>query len=260
MAGVNDLALPEFDIQKAEDVGTPNSILILGPAKRGKTVFAASIVDVPGFERVLMVDVEGGSAAIKAWYPEVDVIKAPTAKRFAQIVEALIDERLVEPKSGLPYQAVIIDTLDKAQERQLEVYANDPKRFNKQGVEDHFYKWGLLKPWTSKLADVLHMAPFLTIWVAHEDDYKEEGGMNLTTVLLQGKSRLTFPSTPDIIGRFYVTKIEENKVKEDRRVIDFTVSDKAITGQRYADKLNGKVIDPTFEKIFRAIEPERWEE
>lgn len=260
MADAKDkLALPEFEIKKASKVGTPKSILVYGPPKKGKTVFCASIVDVPGFDRVLLVDVEGGASSVSAWYPEIDVIETPTAKDFTKVIEALVDERLVEPESGLPYQVVIIDTLDKAQERQLEEYAKDPRRFNKQGQEDGFWKWGMLKAWTSKLGDTLHMAPFLTIFIAHEDDHKEESGPVLTTVLLQGKSRLTFPSTPDIIGRFSVKKIEEGGVKVNKRVIDFAMSDKLITGQRYADKLNGQFADPTFERIFRAIEPERFD-
>lgn len=251
--------MPEFAIKKADKVGTPKSCLIYGPPKKGKTVFAASIVDVPGFERTLLVDVEGGSSAVSEWYPEIDVITAATAKEFTRVIEGLLNEQLVEPESGLPYQAVIIDTIDKAQERQLEVYANDPKRFNKQGQEDGFYKWGLIKTWTTKVADLLHMASFLTIFIAHEDDHKEENGPVTTTVLLSGKSRLTFPSTPDIIGYFNVKKVEDAEgVKANRRIIDFTVSDKMITGQRYAGKLDGMVADPSFEKVFRKIEPQRF--
>lgn len=227
----------------------PKSILIYGPPKKGKTVFAASIVDVPGFERVLIVDVEGGSASVSAWYPEVDVIETPTPKEFARVIEGLLNGKLVEPESGLPYQAVIIDTLDKAQGRQLELYAADPK-----SAKDGFFKWAAVKTWTEKMTDYLHMAPFLTIFVAHQEDHTDEStALTTTTVLLAGKSRFTFPATPDIIGHFGVLTVEENGVKTPRRVVDFSLSDKMITGQRYADKLNGKFLDPTMETIFAKI-------
>lgn len=217
-------------------------------------MFASSIVDVPGFERVLLIDVEGGSSSVSAWYPEIDVIETPTAKDFTKVVEALLNGEIVEPESGLPYQVVIIDTLDKAQERQLELYAADPK-----SEKDGFFKWAALKTWTAKMADYLHMAPFLTIFVAHQDDEKDEKtGVVTTTVMLSGKSRFTFPSTPDIIGHFGAISVEEDGVKSLRRVVDFSLSDKLITGQRYADRLNGKVLDPTMEKVFRAIEPQRF--
>jgi hypothetical protein len=250
------VSLPKFCIKKAAQTGTPKSILIYGPPKKGKTVFASSIIDVPGFERVLLIDVEGGSSSVNAWHPNIDVIETPTAKEFATVIEALLNNELVEPESGLPYQAVIIDTLDKAQERQLEVYAADPK-----SAKDGYFRWAALKTWTAKMADYLHMAPFLTIFIAHQEDDKDETtGVVTTTVLLAGKSRFTFPSTPDIIGHFTVVTVEEDGKKAPRRVVDFTVSDKMITGQRYADKINGKFIDPTMVKIFRNIEPQRFAE
>ena len=48
--------LKSFAPKKAADVGIPRSILLFGPPKRGKSTCAASIVDVPGYERVLVID------------------------------------------------------------------------------------------------------------------------------------------------------------------------------------------------------------
>lgn len=253
-----DTALPKYAVKKAAKMGTPKSILIYGLAKRGKSYFAAGICKVPGFDRVLFIDVEGGSSAIADAYPEVDVVEAATSKQFTSILNDLLAGKLVEEESGLPYQAVIIDTFDKAQERQLEEFATSPSRFV-NGKEDGFFKWAAIKTWTAKVGDLLHMAPFLTIWVMHEDDHAEEkDGPKTNTILLGGKSRLTFPSVPDIIGRFAVSRVEVDGVKADHRVIDFTVSTKAITGQRYGDKLDGKFIDPTMVKIFEKIDPSRF--
>lgn len=251
-----DLALPEFSIKKAAQVGMPKSILIYGPPKKGKTVFASSIVDVPGCDRVLLIDVEGGSSSVSAWYPEVDVIEAGTHAEFTRVSEALLNGKLVEPESGLPYQVVIIDTLDKAQERALEVFDKDPKGFV-NGKKDGYFKWAAVKTWTTKMTDYFHMAPFLTIFLAHQDDDKDETtGAVTTTVLLQGKSKMTFPSTPDIIGHFTVVTVPEGDQKVKKRVVDFSLSDKLITGQRYADKLDGIIADPDFTKVFRKIMPD----
>jgi len=248
------VALPTFAIKKAAVAGTPKSILIYGPPKKGKTVFCCSIIDVPGFERVLLVDVEGGAASVNAWYPGIDVIETPTAKEFNRVIEALLNGQLVEPESGLPYQAVLIDTLDKAQDRQLEVYANSPDAKNKQGEENTFFKWGAIKTWTTKVTDLLHMAPFLTIFIAHQDDDKDEkSGKVTTTVMLGGKSKQTFPGTPDIVGHFTVTNVKEEGKVVPHRVVDFSINDKLITGQRYAQKLDGKIIDPDMKTIFSKI-------
>lgn len=257
----DEFALEGFDIVKAETLATPNSILIYGPPGKGKTVFAGSIVDVPGFERALVIDTEGSTVALGPWYPEVDVIKAPTAKRFTEIAEALLNGKLVEPKSGLPYQVVIIDTLDKAQERQLEVFDKDPAGITAKGERDGFYKWAAIKTWTSKMADYFHQADFLTIFVMHEDKDKDEStGKVTTTVMLSGKSQLIFPSVPDIIAYFNVLKVEEDGAKRDARTADFRASEKLVAKQRFADKLDGIVLDPSMEKVFRKIEPARFKD
>lgn len=247
--------LKNFAPKKAADVGIPRSILLFGPPKRGKSTCAASIVDVPGYERVLVIDVEGGAAAISQWYPEVDVFEVHTAEEFDGIVEALVNNQIVEPTSGEPYDCVIIDTLDKAQERKLEWFDAQPEALTKQGEKNTLYKWGAIKAWTTKLADALHMAPFLTIFVAHVmDDKDEKTGKVTQTVALGGASKQTFPATPDLVG--YYDLVRDKEAKQDVRALDFTVTDKRVTGQRYAGKLDGTIADPTMEKIYQRIAPQ----
>ena len=249
--------LKSFAPKKAADVGQPRSILLYGPPKRGKSTCAASIVDVPGYERVLVVDVEGGAAAISQWYPEVDIQEIRSAEEFDSFIEFLVDGKIVEPTSGEPYQCVIIDTLDKAQERKLEWFDKQPEATAKSGEKNTLYKWGAIKAWTTKLADALHMAPFLTIFVAHVMEHENE-----KTVALGGSSKETFPATPDLVGYFDIERMknEDTKTMESVRTMDFSVTDKRVTGQRYASKLDGKVGDPTMEKIYRKIVPELFED
>lgn len=251
--------LKNFAPKKASEVGIPRSILLFGPPKRGKSTCAASILDVPGYERTLVIDVEGGASAISEWYPEADVIGVSTAEEFDGIVVALVEGKIVEPTSGEPYQCVIIDTLDKAQERKLDWFERQPEAFTKSGAKDTLYKWGAIKAWTTRLADALHMAPFLTIFVAHVmDDKNEKTGLVTQTVALGGSSKQTFPATPDLVGYFDIERVKnpETKKTESVRVLDFAVTDKRVTGQRYAAKLDGKVGDPTMEKIYRKIAPD----
>ena len=252
--------LKTFAPKKASEVGKPRSILLFGPPKRGKSTCAASIAEVPGYDRVLVVDVEGGAAAISEWYPNVDIQEIATAEEFDSFIEYLVDGKILEPTSGEPYQCVIIDTLDKAQERKLDWFDKQPESFAKSGEKNTLYKWGAIKAWTTKLSDALHMAPFLTIFVAHVmDDKDEKTGRVTQTVALGGSSKQTFPATPDLVGYFDIERMKEDGKTISKRTLDFTVTDKRVTGQRYAAKLDGKMGDPTMTKVYRAIAPSLFE-
>ena len=250
-------SLEDFKPKKAEDSGAPRSVLIYGPPKRGKSTLAASICEVPGYERVLVLDVEGGSSAISNLYPQVDVQVADSPEFLDYLLQNLVDGKIVEPDSGLPYQAVIIDTIDKAQERKIDWADKQPEAYSAQsGKKDHFHKWAVAKAWMQKLTDMTHMAPFLTIFVAHVIvDKDEDTGKILETVALGGNAKYTFSATPDVVGYFDITKETIDGKKQSIRTIDFTLSERRITGQRYGDKLSGKIAEPTMEKIFRKIRP-----
>jgi hypothetical protein len=251
-------SLADFPVVKAETLSSPNSITVFGPPGKGKSVFAASLVDVPGFERVLIVDTEGGSVAVGPWYPEADVVHASTAEAFEFIINALLAGEYVEPVSGEPYQAVIIDTFDKAQERQLNVYAASRERFNDKGVENTYFKWNAIKLWTAKVGDLLHQAPFLVVFVLHSTESDPEKGPVKTTVTLQGSSQEIFPSVSDAVGYFDIIKVKEQGTTTEVRTVDFRPSARLVSKQRFADKLNGIISDPTMEKVFRLIEPQRF--
>lgn len=250
-----NLNLDDFPVVKAESLSTPHSLTVYGPPGKGKSVFAASIVKVPGFERTIVLDTEGGAVSLGQWYPEVDVLPTPNALAFQKAFEALMNGKLVERESGLPYQAVIIDTLDKAQERQIDAFDKSPEARTKSGAKDSLYKWGAIKAWIAKIADGAHQAPFFTIFVVHSEDYKsEETGVNLNTVMLQGSSRFNFPSVSDAVGYFDVVSVkgDDNK-NHPHRAIDFRQDAKRITKQRFASRLDGVILDPDMSKVFDKI-------
>jgi hypothetical protein len=250
-----EFSLADFGIVKADTLKEPHSITIYGPPGKGKSVFAASISEVEGYERVLVLDTEAGAVSLGSWYPNVDVLPCPTAARFAQAVEALVSGKLIHAESGLPYQAVIVDTLDKAQSRQIEVFDKAPEGFT-NGKKNERYKWGAIKLWMEKLTDMLHQAPFLTIFVVHAEDHTNENtGTTTTTVMLGGASRDNFPSVSDAVGYFNVTKVKgpSDDKPEEHRTVDFTVKSKFVTKQRFADRLNGVFLDPNMATIFSKI-------
>jgi hypothetical protein len=251
MAGFN---LEDVPVKKASTLKEPRSITVYGPPGKGKTVFAASISEVEGFERTLILDTEGGAVSVGEHYPNADVVECPTAAIFTMYFEAIITGKFVERESGLPYQAVIIDTIDKAQARQIEVYDRSPESRTKTGEKNTMYKWGAIKAWNEKLTDAAHQSPILFIFVVHSEDYtNEKTGVSINTVMLQGSSRDNFPSVSDAVGYFNVVAVKEGNEKRLRRAVDFRVDTRKITKHRFADRLNEVFYDPTMKQIFSKI-------
>lgn len=253
--------LDDYEVVKAGTLTTPNSIMIYGPSGKGKTVMAGSIIDVPGFERVLVMDTEGSATSLSRWHPDCDVIAVKSAAHFNAMVEALVNGEYVQKSSGLPYQAVIVDTFDKAFERQLDVFSKAKEAYGTKGEYNSYYQWGAIKIWVSKVADALHYSDFLTIWVIHEDKDKDENTGKVTIgVLLSGKSQQSFPSVADINIYYHMEKLPNGEgKKEDQRVAEFRPSDNTVAKQRFSDLLNVGMLEPSMVKVFKAIEPERWE-
>lgn len=82
-----------MSVNKVTELFEPNSIMIFGHPKRGKSSMAASIIDVEGFKKVLVIDLERGAKAFARTYPNVDVIEIPQGDVDAldDVVEDLID-------------------------------------------------------------------------------------------------------------------------------------------------------------------------
>jgi hypothetical protein len=192
-------------------------------------------------------------------YPGVDIVHARTADAFTKLSEAILSGDFVEQGSGLPYQAVVIDTFDKAQSRQLDVFAKSPQAKNNRGEENTFYKWGAIKMWSEKVSDLFHQADILAIFVLHSTETDPEKGVVRTTVMLQGSSQDFFPSVSDAVAYFDIVKIKDGGTTREARTADFRPSNKLVSKQRFASKLDTIIENPTMTEVFKRIDPKRFE-
>jgi hypothetical protein len=227
----------EAGIKKAAQLNRPNSILVYGDPKRGKSWFAASAAEVAELAPVLVLDTEGGSTAISRDWPDVDVVAADTHEKFDNAINALLDQKH-------KYKTVIIDTLGVAMDRAEKTFGEKPENKNNK-----FGKYGDLKQWITDLSRKLHAAPFLGIIVAHALDEKDEStGAVKTIPLLPGSARNTLPSVPDIVA--YLTT-ESDADGNIHRVMYLQSSDRMVSGNRFG--LPGRLVDPSMKKIIDKI-------
>jgi hypothetical protein len=230
-----ELAFAKF-IKKAEALNVPKSILIYGDPKNGKTWLAASASELEQFSPVLLVDVEGGASAIARDWKNVDVIQVDNHAQLESVLDGLLN-------SPHPYKTVIVDTLGVAMDRAEKFFEEKPENRN-----NRFGKWGDLKEWANNMVRGMHHADFLSIFIAHAQDEKDEQtGAVKTVPMLSGSTRNTLPAIPDIIG--YMTSERTEDVT--KRVIHLQGSDRLVSGNRFG--LPSKMSEPSLKKIIDTI-------
>ncbi len=231
---------PDFSfaklIHKAENLNKPNSILLFADPGKGKTWLGASISKVAGYERVLLIDVEGGASAIARDFKDVDVINVTTHEGFVRVIDELLQHKDA-------YDAVIIDTIGVVMDRAEKFFKEKPENKNNK-----FGSWGDLKNWANEVFRALHTAPFTSIIIAHAlDDKDENTGAIKTTAMLPGSFKATLPGIPDIVGYLGIEVTEDGP----KRVLVTGNSDRLVTKNRFG--LPPKIYEPSMEVIFNLI-------
>lgn len=230
-----ELAFSKF-IKKAEALNVPKSMLIYGDPKNGKTWLAASAAEVAAFSPVLLIDVEGGATAIARDWRDVDVIQVDTHEQLESVLDGLLSQ---EHK----YKTVIVDTLGVAMDRAEKVFGEKPENKN-----NRFGKWGDLKEWANQMVRKMHHADFLSIFIAHAQDEKDDAtGAVKTVPMLAGSTRNTLPAIPDIIAYMTSEKTEDAT----KRALYLQGSDRLVSGNRFG--LPSKMYDPSMKKLMDTI-------
>lgn len=245
--------------QSIEEVGDPKSIFLYGTHGTRKTTIASSIYKVPGITKVLHIDIDQGAetlatddvikAAIKDGsynvYP-IDSL-APGAKGK---VEEVIQE--VTTTNFFGYDAVILDTLDVAQDVAEEVFEAQFATSGKSGKRDGFAVYGALGVWTDKVVRKLHNCKHLVgVVTAHEKENTSEDGTIRVQPRLSGSSKDAIGGVPSIVMRLQFQTHPETG--ERALIATLGEDEKLITKQRYRDVLPQHMRDLTLPDLYARI-------
>lgn len=235
-----------FEVTKAEALIEPSSILLYGRPKVGKSYCAASISEVPGYERVLHIDLERGSVAFASRYPNVDVLHVPylDVGAFTDIINALQDEEVASQ-----YDAVIVDTMSTAQDWYLEAlsdqFANARTRFE---------AWRLVGEWTMQIMWQLHHMKPLGISLYHLQVRETELTKEVWTLpKIKSSAAHSIAAVPDIIGQLYI--VDGNQGPE--RVANFAPRESQAGGNRFDHLPDQPLADIDLPLLWQYIRHER---
>lgn len=210
-------------VTKAETLIEPNSIMIYGRPKYGKSTLAASIAAVSGFDKVLCIDLEKGATAFSRSYPSVDVVNIPylNISKLEDVIEALVDS-----PDALGYDAVILDTLSTAQQ-----WVVTKMREARGGKKLDYDGWDTVAHWTMQLMWDLHHMAATGISLYHLTTKENELTKEIWTLpKLQGSAKDSVASVPDLIIHL---RIVDSKKEGPVRVADFVPHENITSGNRF---------------------------
>ena len=195
----------------AAELNEPNSIMLLGRAKIGKSTLMASTSEVKGLERVLFIDCEMGAGAFAESYPNVDVVQIPLGE--INVFESVMDD-ILDAGDDLPYDAVAVDTLSTLQSWAIQERGG--------GKKLEYEDWRIVGDWTMNLLWNLHYAKFLGLTSLHVKIDQNPLTKEIRTVpKLQGAAKFAAASVPDLVMMLSVVDtnsgplyVADHRVKE----------------------------------------------
>jgi len=222
------------------------------------THLAATASELPGVKKVLYIDIEGSTVGTLSDFDadKIDVLevynmtspdpeKSNSDYRFEFLTTVLA--RLVD--EGTTYDAVVIDTLDVAQDWAIDYYDRRAP-VTRSGEKDGYWTWGEVKKWTVSHAQSLKALDALVVLVMHDREEKDSGGGIVTKLRLSGSAKDVLPGIPDVVA--YLERRVDDEDGKVHTTAYFETSDTRVTKNRF--KFPAAVRDVTFPKLWNYID------
>ncbi len=188
-------------VKKPSEVATPQLALLYSQPGGGKTWLAASICEVEGVDRVLILDTEGSTVGSIAEFPDAKIdivsVERDTPEESFMFLNTILDH-LSNSATVSPYDAVVIDTFDVAQDWAIK-YFKENAPTNDKGNIDGWAVWGSVGEWSADTARMLKRIPAKAVLVIHDREEKSKDGMLTKRLNLAGKAKDILPGIPDMV-------------------------------------------------------------
>lgn len=213
--------------------------LIFGLAGTGKTSIAASASKVPEMSPVLYVDFERGimPAVEHGDLDNMTVVQPDTFMEFKSILNK------INNADTLPFRTIVLDTVDKLQERVLEHWDSDA---------NPYAKWANAYDQIIMTINALVKKDINVICLTHEarEAFESTGILSIAPSFEGKKSIQKLPSVFDILGRLSWEEVSEDEFIP---VLTTKTAEDIIVKTRYSN-IPSQLGNPTFTKLYKYID------
>lgn len=255
VTAVPDLPMPAWmaEATTPAKLARPDSIMLYGMPGTRKTTIAASIRKVPGFNKVLFLDIDRGTTVLSQhrWADDIQVMKFNALDNDALARVDYIVKDITKNNYG--FDAVILDTVDVGQdisERQSELRN---AASGKGGTRDGFAVYREIGEWVDTTVRRLHESPnFTAIFTMHAKEQTSETGAYRLLPRLSGSTKDSIGGVPDLVAYL---KYEKDEADQNRLVAYMGASETMITKKRF--NIPDQIVDFDMPTLYKAIDASR---
>ena len=242
---------------KPSDVRYPGLVMLYGRPGSGKTWLAASVSELDSVNKVLYIDTEGSTEGTLVGFDDakIDILNIPKTVRNIidsgenpvteiQFLDSVLNELFATNQSG--YDAIVIDTLDVAQDWKLKELLPIWESKNK------FKAWELVGDWTETIGQKLKALDAIGVIVLHSKKDKDESSGSISIeARLKGAAKDTFPGIPDTVAYLTRRTYKDGDNDVEATVAEFGSQDNKVTKNRFGFPL--AMVNPSFKSMWEHI-------
>jgi hypothetical protein len=231
-------------------------ILIYGDPGSGKTVLAGGAAEIAEMSPVLIVDVEGGSYSLRAFYPDIDVVRVKSLGELVAVHAELA-------KGQHNYKTVVLDSLTEIQKMVMGDIMRDVVEEDSDRDPDvpSIREWGKSGEQMRRIIRRFRDLEMHVIFTALVDEVQAKSGKRVFFPMLPGKLKKEAAGFMDIVVFMYGKMMKINAAGEidaeapeaKHRFVLTSGTDEYVCKDR-SSRMPDIMLDPTMKKMHDTIQ------
>lgn len=240
---LTDQTIGNLAIYRVQESSAFVNVILYGDPGVGKTVLSGSADEVEAMSPTLLIDVEGGTFSLRAFHPDVAIVRVTSWQDMQTIYDEL--------RRGTKYKTVILDSLTEIQKFSMQQIMLDVVKADSSRDPEvpSVREWGKSGEQIRRLVRGFRDLEMNVIFTALvNQDRNPKTGKVTYRPSLPGKLAAEVPGYVDLVLYMYKKEIEG----EQHRCLLTAATDEYVCKDR-SNNLPPVMIEPTMEEIFNAV-------
>lgn len=225
------------------------NMLVYGDSGTGKTYLAGTAYAVPEMQRMLFIDIEGGSLTLRKDFPNIETVRIESWKQMQELYDAL-------RAGGHGFNTVALDSLTEIQKFNMDqimlklIEGNDERDMDVPSLRE----WGKNLEQIRRFVRAFRDLPLNVIFTALRRIDKDRLNRPINMPSLSGKMAGEVAAFLDIVLYYSIKEVDDpdGPGKKQLRVLQSAATE-STTAKDRSGLLPPVMVGPTMEQLYDAI-------